>query len=86
MWASVLDIIASALPTVLGWFVFGKAQDGPSADYKAGEAAGALRTANDNQSKVLSDVEKARSVERAADSDRLRASADPLGPDKYRRD
>lgn len=81
----MIESILSIVATVLGWFGAGKAPDGPSPEYTSGEAAGSLRTANDNQDRVLKDVEKARAVERSSDADRLR-NADPLGPDKYRRD
>ncbi len=86
MWASILDIIASALPAVLGWLGLGKAPDGPSPDYTAGEAAGALKMANDNQSKVLRDVQKANAIDRASDADRLRGKSDLRTDDGFRRD
>jgi hypothetical protein len=86
MWTSVLDLLTSVLPTVLGWFGVGKASDSPSPDFTAGRALGAAEQNNEQSNRVLSDVEKARASERIVDADRLRASTDPLGPDKYRRD
>lgn len=86
MWSAVLDLFASALPTVLGWFGVGKAQDSPSPDFTSGEALGASQQAQKDTGGVINDLDKARAVERAADSDRLRGTADPRGPDKYRRD
>lgn len=87
MWASVLDIIASALPAVLGWLGLGKAPDGPSPDYKAGEDAGRLQEANDNKDRILDHAEIARAIDRAADEQRLRDNGtDPRASDGFRRD
>ena len=86
MFASILDLLASVLPTVLGWFGAGKAPDGPSPDFTSGRALGAAEQNNQASNKVLSDVEKARASERAVDADRLRGKSDVLAADKYRRD
>jgi hypothetical protein len=86
MWTSVIDLLTSVLPTVLGWFGVGKASDSPSPDFTAGRALGAAETANDNQGKVLADVEKARAVERASDADRLRGKSDVYADDGFKRD
>lgn len=82
MWESILSIVA----TVLGWVGMGKAPDVPSQDFASGRALGGAEQNNEQSNRVLSDVEKARASERIVDADRLRASTDPLGPDKYRRD
>ncbi len=86
MLESILSILASVIPAVLGWFGMGKAPDGPSPDFTSGRALGAAEQNNGQSDKVLSDVEKARAAEWAIDADRLRNTANPLGPNKYRRD
>lgn len=82
----MIESVLSILATVLGWFGVGKPQDGPSPDFTSGEALGASQQAQKDTGGVINDLDKARAVERASDSDRLRGTTDPRGPDKYRRD
>jgi hypothetical protein len=82
----MLDSILSIVAWVLDLFGGKKAADGPSIDYTAGQDSGRLQAENQNQARVLDYVEVANAIDRAANDDKLRGTADPKSSDGFRRD